>query len=111
MQYYVIAANGQKYGPADVPTLCIWAQEGRVLPTSMLEDSATRALIPATSVSGIVFPIVPAGGMNYQSPGYEQYPRQFANDDGTDDVKKVWLFGGLAFIPCCPLLFQLAAHA
>lgn len=107
MNYFVIAADGQKYGPADVQTLNHWAQEGRVLATSMLEDAATGARIPATSVSGINFPLASVGGQNYQQPNYQYGPGQMFADDGSADVKKVWLFGGLAFIPCCPVLFGL----
>ena len=107
VNYFVIAADGQKYGPADVPTLNHWAQEGRVLATSMLEDAATGQQYLATSVPGLQFPLAQTY-QNYLNPGV-QYPLggSIYNDDGTEDVKKVWIFGGLAFIPCCAL-FNLA---
>jgi hypothetical protein len=109
MNYFVIAADGQKYGPADIPTLNHWAQEGRVLVTSMLEDAATGAQVPATSVSGIIFP--QGSGAPSINASYQQ-SAGFVNDNGVDDVKKVWLFGGLAFIPCCfilPIIFGILA--
>ena len=104
MNYFVIAADGQKYGPADVPTLNHWAQEGRVLASSMLEDAATGQQYIATSVPGLQFPLAQTY-QNYQEPGV-QSPRSgpIYNDNGAEDVKKVWIFGGLAFIPCCAIV-------
>lgn len=98
----MIAPDGQKYGPADVQTLNHWAQEGRVLTTSMLEDAMTGARIPATSVSGITFPLAQTS-----TPNYQYAPGQAFADNGAADIKKVWTFGALAFIPCCPVLFGL----
>ncbi len=106
MNYFVISNDGQKYGPADVPTLNQWAQEGRVFPTSMLEDAATGARVPANQVPGINFPPPNQG----QPQGYQQYPRaNFATDDGSSDVTKVWIFSALAIVPCCPLIFGILA--
>ena len=103
MNYYVIAADGQKYGPADVTTLNHWAQERRVLVTSMLEDAVTGEQIPATSLPGIVFPTSAPGAQNFQQPNYQYAPGPGYYDDGSADIKRTWLFGGLAFIPCCLL--------
>jgi hypothetical protein len=36
-RYYVIAENGQKYGPANVATLQQWVEEGRVVPHTKLQ--------------------------------------------------------------------------
>lgn len=41
MRYFVLGDNGQKYGPADVPTLEAWATEGRLLAATQLEDETT----------------------------------------------------------------------
>lgn len=56
MQYYVIAPDGQKYGPADVPTLNAWIAEGRLLPDTQLQDVATNAVMAASMVPGLAFP-------------------------------------------------------
>ncbi|MBV6458881.1 MAG: hypothetical protein HONBIEJF_02020 [Fimbriimonadaceae bacterium] len=56
MEYYVLGADGNKYGPADVPTLNTWAQEGRVLPTTLLEDFQTGQKLQASAVVGMQFP-------------------------------------------------------
>jgi hypothetical protein len=108
MNYFVIAADGQKYGPADVPTLNNWAQEGRVLPTSMLEDASTGARVPATSVAGIVFPMAAPSGQNFQQPNYQYAPGPMMGDDGSKEITKVWIFGGIGFI-CCPIIFSVMA--
>ena len=38
MRYFVIGANGELYGPADIATLNQWIAEGRLTPTSMLQE-------------------------------------------------------------------------
>jgi hypothetical protein len=39
--YYVIAQDGNRYGPADIPTLQQWVREGRIAPNTTLEDEVT----------------------------------------------------------------------
>lgn len=109
MQYFVIAPDGQKYGPADVMTLNQWVQQNRVTPTTMLEDAATGAQIPASQVPGLVFTAPPSNQNPYNAaPGYPQYPRDgFSGDNGDGDVKKAWIFGTLGLL-CCPLIFSSA---
>lgn len=105
MNYFVIASDGQKYGPADVPTLNQWAQEGRVLTTSMLEDAVTGERVAATSVPGIIFPIAPPTGQNFQQSNFQHAnfqrpPGMGYRDDGSEDIKKVWIFSVLSVL-CC----------
>lgn len=64
--YYVIGDGGAKFGPADVPTLKQWVTEGRVLPTTMLEDAVT-GLVSAASENPELFP--PAGAATTSVPG------------------------------------------
>jgi hypothetical protein len=103
MNYFVIAA--------DVSTLNNWAQEGRVLSTSMLEDAATGERVPATSVVGINFPptapSAPNYGQSYQQSNYQQVPGQMMGDDGSGDITKVWIFSALSAF-CC-FFFGIAA--
>jgi len=56
MRYYVLAANGERYGPADVPTLSQWAAEGRLSPTSRLMDEMSGNVLDASSLPGLNFP-------------------------------------------------------
>lgn len=54
--YFVIdAATGLKYGPADLNTLNQWILEGRVLPSTMLEDATSGAQLRADRVPGVYF--------------------------------------------------------
>ncbi len=106
MTYYVVSADGQKYGPGDVVTLNQWAQQGRVLPTTVLEDAATGARFAASQVPGMVF--APAPGSDYaQPPTYQQYPRTGygVSDSGDGDYQKALIFGILGLL-CCPLIFS-----
>ena len=106
MTYYVVSADGQKYGPGDVVTLNQWAQQGRVLPTTVLEDAATGARFAASQVPGMVF--APAPGSDYaQPPTYQQYPRAGygVSDSGDGDYQKALIFGILGLL-CCPLIFS-----
>ena len=103
MNYFVIAADGQKYGPADVVTLNHWAQEGRVMPTSWLEDATTGQRVPANTVPGLMFPMNTQGASNYHQPNYQHAPGPAFGDNGASDVTKVWIFSALSVF-CCSLL-------
>ena len=106
MTYYVVSPDGQKYGPGDVVTLNQWAQQGRVLPTTVLEDVTTGARLPASQVPGMMF--APASTGDYaQPPAYQQYPRTGygLTDNGDGDYQKALIFGILGLL-CCPLIFS-----
>lgn len=59
MEYYVIADDGNRYGPADLPTLNSWIQQGRLLPQTTLENAATGVQSKANMTAGLVFAAVP----------------------------------------------------
>ncbi|QDV90066.1 TM2 domain protein [Phycisphaerae bacterium RAS2] len=40
--YFVIGNDGQRYGPADVDSLVLWAREGRLIPETILVESGTE---------------------------------------------------------------------
>ncbi|MEJ5251188.1 MAG: DUF4190 domain-containing protein [Armatimonadota bacterium] len=48
MGYYVIAHDGNRYGPADIATLQQWVREGRIAPNTTLEDEVTGTQIRAS---------------------------------------------------------------
>jgi hypothetical protein len=111
MNYFVIAQDGQKYGPADIPTLNQWAQEGRVLPTQMLEDAATGAQTMASQIPGLIFPAATSQPPpNFQNPNqhnpYQQYPRAGTVDDGSKEIKTAWICGAVGLL-CCPLVLSI----
>ena len=56
MSHYVIAPDGQKYGPVDLATLNTWIAGSRVYPQTMLEDAVTGATLPASTLPGLIFP-------------------------------------------------------
>lgn len=56
-KYFVIAADGQKYGPADLATLASWAQEGRIEPETVLESVSDGVSLLASQVPGLLEPL------------------------------------------------------
>lgn len=68
MPYFVLAPDGMKYGPAEIPELQRWAMEDRLLPDSQLEDILTGQRLLAHQIPGL-FPQVAA-----PAP-YATYPR------------------------------------
>ncbi len=88
MKYFVIAADGQRYGPADIPTLNQWIAEGRINAQTLLGDEAGEPPVVATLVPGLEFggaqtattapsapvsPAYPTDSLN--QPSYVNYPR------------------------------------
>ena len=69
-KYFVVdTASGQKYGPADVPTLNAWIAEGRMNAQSTLEDADTGERIVAHMVQGLsVGPAAPSTGAYGEMP-------------------------------------------
>jgi hypothetical protein len=53
MGYFVIADDGNKYGPADLATLNAWIAEGRLQPNTILEEAQTMERRPASAVLGL----------------------------------------------------------
>ena len=110
MRYFVVADDGNKYGPADLPTLNQWAQEGRVLQTHMLEEETTGRRVAATSVPGLNWtaggpsPFESAQGAPGQPfQGYYQRPG-YSNTSNDKLLKEAWWCAVLSLI-CCGLVF------
>lgn len=121
MRYYVIGPDGQRYGPADIPTLNQWAQENRLTANQLLEDETAGTRVMASSVEGLVFPI--AAAPNYQQPpanyaGGQPYQPHYARpvytgDDGSKDVTTAWVLGALTILCGCflfPIFGLLSAN-
>ena len=45
--YFIIAEDGNRYGPADIDTLVQWAHEGRVVESTVLIERGTERQITA----------------------------------------------------------------
>jgi len=55
MKYFVVLADGRKFGPADIDTLNQWVKEGRIVETTELESADTGARVTAASLPGLAF--------------------------------------------------------
>lgn len=118
MNYFVIAPDGQKYGPADIEVLNQWIREGRLYPATLLEPTEGGPQVPASSVSGLNFPgqqatayaqptpsgmASPMGNAGTPFPGtqgtYAQYPRTFGSSSDVlpEEVKKRFNWGAFFF--------------
>ena len=51
-EYYVLSPTGERFGPARVDLLNLWAREGRVTAQSTVEQVETGERMPITSVPG-----------------------------------------------------------
>jgi len=135
MNYWVVAADGNKYGPADLATLNQWASENRLQPDSQLEVVETGMRVEARSVTGLVFPSTapapsapytpnpnvgsqaPIGSAGVGGPHQSPYPGRTSHipvvDDGQKNITSAYLWGvfGFLFAPCCcfPILFYIPA--
>lgn len=105
MTYFVLAHDGQRYGPIDLNGLNQWAQEGRVGPATVLIDVATNQQMMARDLPGLVLPS-PAGP-SMPGTGAAYYPRPQTmppmGNTGDTDMTIAWVCGGLGLL-CCPLI-------
>jgi len=62
----MLAPTGERYGPADVPTLNQWVAEGRLFATSRLMEEMSGDVIVASTLPGLSFGAAPPQPM--QSP-------------------------------------------
>jgi hypothetical protein len=104
MQYWVIAPDGQKYGPADVPTLNTWAAQGRVTAATRVQELASGDQMMASQIPGIL--LVPfSGSQNYNTNYQNVYPRvsdPMGGKDWAKEVQTAWALG-VAGLLCCGL--------
>ncbi len=113
MRYFVIAPDGSKYGPADVPTLKSWIAQGRIAPNTVLEEESSRQRVEARLVAGLfggeVAPYTPPP----HQPRHEQ-ERGRAGDSGNFDVVMSYICSSMSII-CCGLFiiggFSYASRA
>lgn len=123
MQYYVIGPDGNKYGPADVPTLKQWVAENRLNQGSMLEDFNTGQRVTAGQVPGL-FDVATAAapGPNMGpavAPGpYAQAPMQgtvytpgpggaVSSDNGKTWIIVSWICSAVGLTGCCFYIFSI----
>jgi TM2 domain-containing membrane protein YozV len=51
--YFVIATDGNRYGPADIDTLVQWTREGRIVGSTALVERGTERQVRADSITSI----------------------------------------------------------
>ncbi|GBC95074.1 hypothetical protein HRbin16_00861 [bacterium HR16] len=106
MGYYVIAHDGNRYGPADIETLQQWVREGRVAPNTTLEDEFTGTQVRASLLPELshLFPSTapPPTDATRQPP---PMPRSAGTPSG--EATAALVFGILGLI-CCPV-FSIAS--
>ncbi len=108
MRYYVIAPDGQKYGPVDTPTLNEWVLQGRVLPEFVLEEETTGRRVAPMTVPGINWNVGQPGSMY---PPASAQPNYYAAQPAGNmrygnpnrDLNNAWIWAILS-ISCCPII-------
>ncbi|CAN1569099.1 hypothetical protein MCEMSE15_03103 [Fimbriimonadaceae bacterium] len=128
MGFFVIADDGNKYGPADLATLNAWIAEGRLQPNTILEEVQTMERRPASTVPGLNFPGAPGpqaartyanptAGPNIGQPnvgqpgGYSYQPGNYGmsgmgggiSAEATSELNKAWMCAVVGFL-CCGFL-------
>lgn len=106
--YFVVLPDGQKFGPADLNLLNQWVAEGRILPSSMLEDAQTGQRMPATSVPGLqVATVQQQSPASFPAPGTMNPPQQYGAyyrpgqmDMGQSDLNLAYVFGVIGLVMC-----------
>lgn len=107
LRYFVYAPNGQRYGPADLQTLQQWIGEGRVLPSSLVEQELSGERMAANTIPGLQFPAnapygpsAPMGTQPGPSP-YAGYHRPGMNTPspmtmpGNNEITISWICGAV----------------
>lgn len=100
MGYFVIAQDGNRYGPADIATLQQWVREGRIAPNTTLEDEFTGTQIRASLLPELsyLFP-------SQETPPADTYqqPRPMTGGGPSSKATTALVLGILGLI-CCGLL-------
>jgi hypothetical protein len=100
MQYFVVAPDGMKYGPADAETLKQWAAENRLEPNSLLEEAGTYQRLRADSVAGL-FPAEEPATVPFEPPLIFEnpplspaaaYPRATPSGLGSPELASAWVW-------------------
>jgi hypothetical protein len=107
MVYYVVGPDGNRYGPADLPTLNAWIAQGRIAPQSILEDAHTRSRTTAGMVPGLIFAAMPPTAapapFPYSpppaySPGSMTPFPPYAPSGNSTEVQLAWGLGALGLL-------------
>lgn len=105
MKYFVIGADGTKFGPADIPVLNTWIADSRLMPMMMLEEEGTGRQLLAKDLDGLQFPPFNAPpqqmpGISGPVEGYYNRPSQTSGSDGKVEIIIAWILGVIGFAFC-----------
>jgi len=114
VRYFVISPDGMKYGPGDIPTLNQWVMEGRLLPSSTLEEETSGVRVQASTVTGLNFPVVAGAPPASGGPAYAgYYPRDPSTVAGPNNGQSLligaYVVGVIGLVTCCSGAFSLVA--
>ncbi len=100
LRYFILAPDGQPYGPADIPTINQWIAEGRILPTTLLQPEGSTMRVAASTIDGLVW------GANQT---FQAYTPQ-AVSTGRLELRASWVCLAGSLVLCClPVGFHVVA--
>lgn len=100
MRYFVIAPDGSKYGPADLPTLRAWVAEGRIVADTMLEEEKSRQRVAARMVAGL-FSTESMSGLPPVGAHVPRAERSKPGDNGNSDLLWSYVCSAMTIVCCC----------
>ena len=75
MPYVLVGTNGDEYGPVELDTLIVWANEGRVGPRSTVRITPNGESVPAHTIPELGLIDQPPKMPEPSPETYSQYPR------------------------------------
>jgi len=115
MNYFVVGADGTKYGPADISTLNLWIADARLSPMMEVEEEGTGRRMQAKDVFGLSFPnpnMPPQQQMGSQNPvpSYYYRPQQSASNEGGTELAIAWVLGIIGLFVCPVVISSLGIY-
>jgi hypothetical protein len=137
MRYFVILADGRRFGPADVTTLTAWANEGRISPDTEVENEENGVKGLAREIPGLKFKTAEdllirqpepkptesvQGTYQYGNPAatgaYQQPPgpasaayNRHADDGSSKLITNAWIMVALGFFFWCAVLTPFGIYS
>ena len=114
MSFFVVdPATGQRYGPADLPTLNVWISEGRVHAKTLIENAETRERCEATVLQGLQWQ-----GPTPNLAAFREPPKMGPHATGKpseipgqQDATNAWIYFALGFAVCSVIFLPMSVIA
>jgi hypothetical protein len=91
LRYFILAPDGQQYGPADIPTINQWIAEGRIVPTTLLQPETSTMRVAASTIDGLIWA---------ENQTFKAYTPQ-AVSTGRLELRASWVCLAGSLILCC----------